>query len=109
MPYPDIGQPLWRASDAHGSVEKWHGWILAAHGHGPEWERVFGLEPNDSDQLWEAIARAVLDAPVSTAGIALRTASCAVWSWSWSSRSTTAPGGSRPRGTTSMSRLHPGS
>ena len=40
--------------------------ILAAHGHGPEWERVFGVEPNDSDQLWEAIPRAVLDAPVST-------------------------------------------
>lgn len=66
MPYPEIGQPLPRAADAHATGDKWRGWILAAQGHGPEWARVLDVEPDDSEQIWQAIAAAVLDAPVST-------------------------------------------
>lgn len=66
MPYPEVGQPLPRAHRAHAATEKWRGWILAAHGHGPEWARVFDVEPDDSGQIWQAIAAAVLGAPVST-------------------------------------------
>lgn len=47
-------------------ADKWRGWILAVHGHGPEWARVFNVGPLDSEQIWLAIAAAVLDAPVST-------------------------------------------
>ncbi|MGH2824170.1 MAG: DUF6883 domain-containing protein, partial [Thermoleophilaceae bacterium] len=66
MPYPEIGQPLPRASDAHATADKWRGWILAPHGHGREWARVFDVEPDDSEGIWHAIAAAVLDVPVST-------------------------------------------
>lgn len=66
MPYPEIGQPLPRAADADAMADKWRGWILAVHGHGPEWARVFNVGPLDSEQIWLAIAAAVLDAPVST-------------------------------------------
>lgn len=55
-----------RAADAHASADKWGGWILAAHGHGAEWARVFDAGPDDSEQVWQAIAMAVLGAPVST-------------------------------------------
>ena len=65
MPYPEIGQPLPRAADAHAPTEKWRGWILAAHGHGREWTRVFEAGPDDSEAIWQAIAAVVLDAPVS--------------------------------------------
>lgn len=41
------------------------GWILAEHGHGPEWGRVFRISGGDSDRLWAAIAHAVIDAHVS--------------------------------------------
>lgn len=66
MPYPEIGQTMPRAADAHATTEKWRGWILAATGHGPEWARVFDVQAGDSEQVWHAIAAAVLDAPVST-------------------------------------------
>ncbi len=39
-------------------------WILAEHGHGPEWLRVFRIRDADAERLWDAIARAVADAPV---------------------------------------------
>lgn len=66
MPYPEIGHPPPRAADAHAPGEKWHGWILAPHGHGPEWGRVFDVEPDDSERIWSAITAAIRDAPVST-------------------------------------------
>ena len=66
MPFPTIGQPLPRAAEAHASKQKWTGWILAARGHGPEWERVFGVGSKDSERVWRAIAAGILDAPVST-------------------------------------------
>lgn len=66
MPYPKIGQALPRAHDVYATADKWRGWILATHGHGPEWARVFDVGSDDSEQIWQAIAAAVLDAPVST-------------------------------------------
>ena len=33
--------PGLRAADAYAPADKWHGWILAATGHGEEWARVF--------------------------------------------------------------------
>jgi len=66
MPYPETGQPLPRAADARATADKWQGWILAAPGHAREWARVFDVGPDDSEGIWQAIAAAVLDAPVST-------------------------------------------
>lgn len=66
MPCPEIGQPLRRAHDAYATANKWRGWILAPHGHGPDWARVFDIGSDDSQQIWCASATAVLDAPVST-------------------------------------------
>jgi hypothetical protein len=66
MPYPEIGQPLPRASDTYAAPEKWRGWILAAHGHLPEWARVFDVGADDGGRIWSAITEAILDAPVST-------------------------------------------
>jgi hypothetical protein len=54
-----------RAADAYATADKW-GWILGARGHGTEWARIFKAEPEDSGQIWHAIAAAVLDARVST-------------------------------------------
>jgi hypothetical protein len=65
MPYPEIGQPLPRASDAYATAEKWRGWILAEHGHGPEWARVFNVEPTDEERIWSAIAAVIVHARVS--------------------------------------------
>ena len=58
MPYPEIGQPLPRAFDAQATADKWQGWILATRGHGPEWERVFNVGPDDSERIWSAIVEA---------------------------------------------------
>lgn len=64
FPMPRIGDPLPRAVDAYYEIEKWTGWILADHGHGPEWTHAFRIELADRDALWSAIAVAVLTAPV---------------------------------------------
>lgn len=66
MPYPTLGQPMPRATDAHGADEKWRGWIFAAHGHGSEWRRVFGVGPEDRERIWSAIREVLVDVPVST-------------------------------------------
>jgi hypothetical protein len=39
-------------------------WILADHGHGREWARVFRIGDEDTERLWNAIAQAALDAPI---------------------------------------------
>lgn len=39
-------------------------WILAERGHGHEWARVFHIDSNDAELLWNAIARAVRQASV---------------------------------------------
>lgn len=65
MPYPTIGHPMPRSADAYATEDKWRGWILAAHGHGGDWARVFDVRPDDIERIWAAIAAAVLHAPVS--------------------------------------------
>lgn len=40
-------------------------WILAEHGHGREWARVFHIGVEDAERLWSAIAHAALAAPIS--------------------------------------------
>jgi len=39
-------------------------WILAAHGHGREWGRVFRVGDEDAERLWSAIVQAAIDAPI---------------------------------------------
>jgi hypothetical protein len=58
-----IGHPLPRARDAYAEPIKWS-WILGAQGHGPQWQRVFGLVEQDAERLWSAIAAAALGSPV---------------------------------------------
>jgi hypothetical protein len=65
MPFPTTGQPMPRAADAYATADKWKGWILAADGHGKDWARVFHVGTADAEQIWAAIAAAVLEAPVS--------------------------------------------
>ena len=62
---PAIGQPTPRATDAYATADTSHGWILAAVGHGDEWERVFHVRPQDSELIWAAITATILHAPVS--------------------------------------------
>ena len=62
---PRTGELLPRAEQAWCEPSKWNGWILAAHGHGPEWEKVLHVTLEEVDTLWEAIAAAVLVEPVS--------------------------------------------
>jgi hypothetical protein len=65
MSPPTIGHPLSRADEAYVTPEKWTEWILSDRGHGEEWGRVFRAHLADSEQIWQAIADAVLDAPIS--------------------------------------------
>jgi hypothetical protein len=39
-------------------------WILAEQGHGREWARVFHIERDGAEMLWNAIEQAVLGASV---------------------------------------------
>ena len=48
----------------YATPEKWDRWILADHGHGREWARVFRVDMIDVERVWEAILEAVLDAQV---------------------------------------------
>jgi len=48
-PLPTVGLPLPRAADAHRTSEKLK-WILAYHGHGREWERVFRIGDEDAER-----------------------------------------------------------
>lgn len=40
-------------------------WILGADGHGPEWRRVFHVEVEDADRVWDRIAQVVPMTPVT--------------------------------------------
>ncbi len=62
---PAIGLPLPRAADARAAPKKL-AWLLAEHGPGREWARVLRVPDHDSARLWGAIARALIDAPVSS-------------------------------------------
>lgn len=61
---PTVGDPLPRAAEAWCTREKWNDWILAAHGHGPEWSRVFHIDLGQWERAWGAIADAVIGASV---------------------------------------------
>jgi hypothetical protein len=63
---PKVGEPLPRVAEAFGVREKWDQWILAGRGHGWEWARVFRVGPADVEEIWRAVADAVLDAPISS-------------------------------------------
>jgi len=60
---PRVGEPLPRAEDAWCTQSKLK-WILGK-GHGPEWERVFHVGPNETDLVWSVITEAGLNFPVS--------------------------------------------
>ncbi len=40
--------------------------MLATHGHGPEWTRVFRITPDDARRAWGAIVQAIIDVPISS-------------------------------------------
>ena len=63
MALPEIGEPLPRAADAWVDDAKWTGWILAARGHGREWQRV--VAGGAGDELWLVLAAGVRNAPVT--------------------------------------------
>jgi len=63
---PTIGEPLPRADQVWYEPVKLEDWILAQRDHGEDWLRVFHVELEDRDQLWEAIVAAVQGAPVTT-------------------------------------------
>ncbi|MGD9735153.1 MAG: hypothetical protein AB7V58_06020 [Solirubrobacterales bacterium] len=62
---PQLGKVLPRAAEAWCEPSKWGGWILAPHGHGPEWETVLRVGLGDVDSIWGAIRAAVQSEPVS--------------------------------------------
>jgi hypothetical protein len=61
---PTIGEPLPGATDGWYEQPKWSEWILSPRGHGPEWRTILALAVEDADALWEAIAAAIVGAPV---------------------------------------------
>jgi hypothetical protein len=62
---PRVGAPLPRAGEAWCERVKLEDWVLGLEGHGREWERVFRVGVEGADRVWEAIADAVLSAPVT--------------------------------------------
>lgn len=62
---PRIGELLPRAEDAWCTQTKLIDWILAEDGHGDQWRRVFRIEVEDANQIWECIADAVLMTPIT--------------------------------------------
>jgi hypothetical protein len=61
---PKVGEPLPRAAEAWCEQAKLRDWILGEKGHGSEWRRVFRIQAEDSDLVWESIAEAVLRSPI---------------------------------------------
>jgi hypothetical protein len=64
MPIPIIGQPLPRVADAYTTPKKWSEWILADRGHGRGWAKIFRVDLDDAEFVWQTIVDGVLDAPV---------------------------------------------
>jgi hypothetical protein len=62
---PRIGEPLPRAAACWSQPAKFERWILAAHGHGPEWAKVFHVGPDDLETVWAAIRTEAALASVS--------------------------------------------
>lgn len=63
---PKIGDPLPHADRVWFDHVKLEEWVFAEQGHGSEWRRVFRVGVEDWRQAWDAIAIAVLGAPVTT-------------------------------------------
>jgi hypothetical protein len=63
---PKVGEVLPQAAEAWCTPEKWERWVLAEHGHGPEWSRVFKIDAEDWERVWGAIAEAALGAGIKT-------------------------------------------
>lgn len=61
---PRVGEALPRGQDAWCEQPKWSEWILSPRGHAPEWEAILRVGSEDTDALWDAIAAAVVEAPV---------------------------------------------
>jgi hypothetical protein len=66
MPTPKIGNRLPRAAEAYTTPQKWSDWILAPHGHGREWARIFRVSPTDVEMIWQVLAEGILDATISS-------------------------------------------
>jgi hypothetical protein len=62
---PQVGEPLPRAAECWHEAIKFEGWILAPHGHGPEWDRVFHVASGDRERVWTALAAAVIEAEIT--------------------------------------------
>ncbi len=63
---PKIGEPLPGSEAAWCEPIKLEEWILSARGHGAELRRVFQVGVDDSERVWDAIARAVQGASIAT-------------------------------------------
>lgn len=63
---PKIGDPLPRAAEVWYEQVKLEDWILAERGHGPDWQRVFGVGLSDSERVWQVIAAAAQGARIAT-------------------------------------------
>jgi hypothetical protein len=63
---PKIGEVLPRATECWHERVKLEYWVLAARGHGPEWERVFRVGLEDQERVWEAIAAGAAGAQIAT-------------------------------------------
>jgi Domain of unknown function (DUF6883) len=63
---PQTGEALPRAGKAWCAEEKWAEWIVAEHGHGPEWSRVFGIGEENWEAAWGALREAVRAAAIET-------------------------------------------
>lgn len=61
---PRVGDPLPRAAECWYEPIKFERWILAPHGHGPEWERVFGVTSADWEPVWQALAASAVGAGI---------------------------------------------
>jgi hypothetical protein len=59
-----VGEALPGGRDAWYEQRKWTEWILSPRGHGPEWEVVLRVGSEDADVLWDALAAAVVEAPL---------------------------------------------
>ena len=66
MPWPPkVGEPLPRAAEAWCTRSKLVDWVLGEEGHLGEWRRVFRVETDDAELVWESIAERVLGAPIT--------------------------------------------
>jgi len=62
---PKPGDQLPRADACWYEPIKFDEWILATHGHGREWERVFGVGTGDRERVWRALASAARNAAIA--------------------------------------------